>query len=150
MARVIVAALVLAIVAAMGTVAFQAALTDSGDSTQHVNETFTPGNSGIVELDDSNLDNAYYNETGAVNVYDETDTLMSEPGDYEWIKSNGTIDVNATGDLSGDSYGNATYGYVQVSEEADEMQALLAQIPALIGPGLIFLLIIVMGAFIWQ
>jgi len=150
MGRVIVAALVLAIVAITGTVAFQAALTDSGEDFQNVNETFVPGNSDIVELDDSNLDNAYYNDSGAVNVYDENNSLMSEPGDYEWIGSNGTIDVNATGELSGDSSGNATYGYVQVSEEAYEMQALLAQVPAIIGLGLMFMIILVLGAVIWQ
>lgn len=150
MARIIVAALVLVIVAAMGTVAIQSSLSDSGDHTQNINETFVPGNSGIVTLADSEQPHTFYNSSAAVNVYDENDTLMSEPTDYEWIKGNGTININATGDLSGDSQANATYGYLTVSEEADQMQTMLAQIPAIIGPGLIFMLIIIMGAFIWQ
>lgn len=150
MARIIVGAIALAIMGMMGAVAMQASFNTAGDDVLNEKETFTPDAGNITTLDDSNLNRAYYNSSDAVTVTDENGTEMSDPADYEWFSRNGTLKTNTTGDLAGDADANITYGYILLSEEQKQMEQLVFWIPKVIGPALLFLLVIFMGAFIWQ
>jgi len=150
MARVIVAVFALAILGMMGVAAFDAALDDVGEDTQIVNESFTPVGGDVTELSESNKNTVYYDTSEDIRVFNATDVKMSEPGDYEWIQSNGTIVTNSSGDLAGDPSANISYGYNDVTEEQDTLASLAALIPQLIGPLVLFMLILFMGAFIWR
>lgn len=147
--RVVIAVVALAIVGIMSTMVLQAAIVEVGDGTQNVNETFTPVSGSVTNLSDSQLENVRYNGSQGVTVYDENDTKMSQPADYQWNANNGTIRTNSTGDLAGDTSANITYGYVTLTEEQAQLEYLASWIPRLIGPALLFGLVIVLGVFLW-
>jgi hypothetical protein len=108
---VAVAFVALAILAVGGAYVFGAAYDDTATLNQtFTNETFTPSPSGqALALAESNNGTVIYD--ASVTVFDENDTEMSNPSDYEWLQQNGTIVVNSTGRLDGDSSGKITYGY---------------------------------------
>jgi len=89
----------------------------ASDTETFVNETQTD-TTGLVGLDNSNKSEVIYYEASNITVYNGSDVEMSRPDDYEWNRLNGTLTVNATGDLDGDSQLNATYGYNIGSEQA--------------------------------
>lgn len=108
---VAVAFVALAILAIGGAYVFGSAYDEAATLNQTFeNETFTPSPSGqYLSLSESNNGTVIYDDS--VTVYDENDTEMSAPGDYEWRQQNGTILVNATGRLDGDANASITYGY---------------------------------------
>jgi len=55
MARAVVALFALVILLVGGTVALQGALETAGTDRVVINETFTPGSGGVVQLDNSNI-----------------------------------------------------------------------------------------------
>jgi len=68
-----------------------------------------------------------------VNVYDSTDTLITQPGNYTWISSNGTIDIQRNGELDGEPSADITYGYQDATEDQVALQGLFAEIPQTLG-----------------
>jgi len=89
----------------------------ASDTETFMNETQTD-TTGLVGLDNSNKSEVIYYEASNITVYNASDAEMSRPDDYVWNRLNGTITVNATGDLSGDSQLKATYGYNVGSDQA--------------------------------
>ena len=123
-------------------VIFQAGLEEGGDGTLNDNETvdLTPAGD-VKELQDSNIDGAFYNET--VRVFDSAGTEMTEGTDYEWFARNGTIQAISGGGLDGESSANVTYGYVETTDTQRETSDLLAQAPTVMGFALPFLALLV-------
>lgn len=131
MARGIIALFLVALVAMTAVFGFQAVFAEAGDDRIAVNETFTPGNSGVVQLEHSDRTGVYYgNET---TVYNASDDEMDRGTDYDWNDTNGTLDVLAGGDLSGDSEGSATYEYQVTTAEQRSLLRILAIMPEVVG-----------------
>jgi len=145
-ARIVLAAMALAIVGMMGLVAVDASLEANGDRKVIDNETFTPNPGNLTTLSDSKIEEARYNNT--VRVWNDSEVEMEAETDYEWYSDNGTLKTIAGGRLAGDSQGNITYGYLLLTEEQAEMEALVTLIPTIIGPGILFLLLLIFTAFI--
>lgn len=111
--RVIFVFFGLAIMLAVGVgalgVQYDDSVTDTGEETDIVNETFTVTNGATIELAESNRD-VIYNQTVTVrNVSDANDPVVEPSGNYTWHESNGTITINATstfndGDTAGIDY----------------------------------------------
>lgn len=129
--RIIITVIGLVILASMGVMAFQTTLENAGENEIEVNETFTPSIGSAVELDNSKLNGAYYDED--VTVYNSSDDLMTEGTDYEWYTSNGTIEALSGAGLADGGDGNITYSWQQTTEEQRTFAAMLAQIPNFIG-----------------
>lgn len=146
MARIVLAAMALAILAMMGLVAVDASLQANGTQKVVDNESFSPNPGNLTVLDDSKIEEARYNNS--IRVWNASQLEMVEGTDYEWYSDNGTLKTIAGGRLAGDNTGNVTYGYLLLTEEQDEMEALISMIPMIIGPGILFTLLLVFTAFI--
>lgn len=138
--RVIIAALAIAILAIVGSVALEAALENAGEDNTISNETWTPNAGNVTELDDSNRNGAYYSHN--VSVYDSTGTEVAPGDDYEWFTGNGTVKAVTGGALDGESSANITYSYQQTTEEHRTLAALLGRMPQLMGMALPVFLIV--------
>lgn len=148
MSRIVLVAMVLAVLAMMGAAATNAAVQDSGEQQVVSDESFTPVVGEYNQLENSDLDGAFYNES--VTVRDSGGTEVSEPADYEWNARNGTVFVKQSGALDGESSATIDYRYVRTSEEAQRMETIAALVPQLIGPVIIMLIVVIMGVLIWQ
>jgi len=131
MARAVVAIFALVILLVGGVAAVNGALETAGEDRLVVNETFTPGSGGVVQLDNSNLEAGFYDNS--TTVYNASDVEMTEGTDYNWLEGNGTVEVLAGGDLANDPNGSITYGYVQTTPEQRAMASVLGLIPNGIG-----------------
>lgn len=129
--RIVLLAFGLFVIAIVGVAMLQSGLITGGDDITNVNESWTPNAGSVTQLDDSELDNAYYdNET---TVYNSTDVEMAEGSDYEWIESNGTVKALTGGDLAGEPNATITYSYQLTTDEEERIAGMLAQIPRVAG-----------------
>lgn len=150
MPRILVAIIGLAILAFVGVAGIQASLIEAGDDISVTNETFQSPSAGtVIQLDDSERSNAYYDAN--VTVYNASDVEMDPGVDYDWIQTNGTLKPLSGGDLAGDADGKITYSYQLTTDEEQRIAGLLAQLPRIIGVvlpvlGVIFLFVILRGA----
>jgi len=132
--RLAVAFLIIAVTVAGGAAALDATLDGATTGQTVVNETFDPGSGGRVTLDDSSRNGVFYNRT--VTVFDSSGTsttVAEEPDDYRWDDSNGTLVVNSSGSLAGDTEANITYGYRVAGEQTIGVQRITALLPQLFG-----------------
>jgi len=129
--RLAIGLIAVVLLAAAMPVALSATLDESAEPETAVNETFTPSTGQPVVLDESERDDVLYNRT--VTVYDSTDTLITQPNNYTWIQSNGTIDIQRNGQLDGEPSANITYGYAVATEDQVALQGLFSEIPQTLG-----------------
>lgn len=146
--RALIMLLMVGVFAAMAVTALSASLEQAGDDTTITNESWSPTAGSVTTLDDSNIDDAYYDES--VTVYDDTNDVMSEGDDYIWYPGNGTVKTVTGGALDGDTSATITYGYQLTTDEQQGMASMLAQVPNAVGLAmpafiLIFLLVFVRG-----
>lgn len=109
MTRTAAAAVVLVfmVVLSMGAPYAIGAAIDNSQATYTSKHDFSP-DPGSVTFDQSNLDATYYdNET----VRNETGAVMTDGTDYKWDTTNGTLDVQSSGDLANDSNASITFTY---------------------------------------
>lgn len=145
--RVILLPFGLLVIALVGVAALQAGLISGGDDITNVNETWTPNAGSVTQLEDSELDNAYYDNTTTVyNTTGSTAVEMDEGTDYEWIESNGTVKAIAGGGLDGATEATITYSYQLTTDEEERIAGMLAQVPRIAGValpvfGVLFLLL---------
>lgn len=148
-ARLAVAFMVVGMILAGGVTALEQSFSEAGNQQTVTNETFTPDGGNITTLSESNRDDVIYNRS--VTIYDDsgTDTTVaSEPEDYRWFESNGTLKTNETGSLAGDSSANITYGYFDSTEQKIGAQQLTSFLPRLFGLMLPLGLVIAFIAFL--
>lgn len=147
--RILLLPIGLLIVAIVGVGMLQAGLISGGDDISNVNETWTPNPGSVTQLDDSELDNAYYdNETTVYNTTGSTAVEMTEGTDYEWTESNGTVKAISGGGLDGATEATITYSYQLTTDEEERIAGLLAQIPRAAGVFLPLLGILVLIVFL--
>lgn len=146
--RILLLPIGLLIIAIVGVAALQAGLASGGDDIQNVNESFTPS-VGINKLDDSELDNAFYdNDTNVYRTDTTPDQEMEEGTDYLWHENNGTIEVLSGGDLDGASSAAITYSYQLTTNEEQRIAGMLAEIPRVAGVVLPVLAVLVLILFL--
>lgn len=122
-----VVALALIVLAIAGVQLFQAGLATAGQKEVISDESFTPTAGSVEQLDRSNLNNAYYNDT--VNVEDENGSRSFNGTDYIWFQENGTIKPLAGGNLDGDASATIDYSYRRTTAEQRGFAQMLATIP---------------------
>lgn len=149
--RILLLPIGLFIIAIVGVGAIQAGLISGGDDVTNINETWTPSAGSVTQLDDSNLDNGYYdNETTVYNTSDDSATEMEEGTDYEWFESNGTVKALSGGGLDGATEATITYSYQLTTDEEERIAGMLAQVPRAAGVflplfGIVVLLLFLRG-----
>lgn len=131
MTRAVVAIAAVILLASAGVYGFEAALATAGEDITIENETWGPDAGNVTELNRSNEEGAFYEES--VTVRDENGTLSKAGEDYEWIDSNGTVKALEGGTLDGDTEAGITYSYEQTTEEQRQLAGVLAWLPRLIG-----------------
>jgi len=129
--RLAIGLIAVVLLAAAMPVALSATLDESAEPETVVNETFTPSTGQPVVLDESERDDVLYNRT--VAVYNSSDVLITQPNNYTWISSNGTIDIQRNGQLDGEPSANITYGYADATEDQVALQGLFSEIPQTLG-----------------
>jgi hypothetical protein len=140
--RLVFGLFIVVIMLAAMTIGITSTLEHSAQGETVVNETFTPpSGKALVTYNESNRDDALYNRS--VTVYNESDAVMTEPEDYEWLHTNGTLITNATGDLEGDASANITYGYLDSTETQIALSTLVGYLPSLFGLALPVLMVLV-------
>ncbi len=117
--RLTVVLVALAIIFVGGAAVIDAGLRGAGPETQVEDEEFTPVGGDTIALEFSNLENTRYSLT--VTVTDNQDNVFPEDGNYTWHDSNGTITVNATGDLASENTAFIDYNYTEAVDEAVNM-----------------------------
>lgn len=148
MSRVILAAVVLAILGVSGAVAYQEALDGTGTTATVQNESWQPSAGDVTQLDESNVSTRFYFETSNISVRDENETTMTAGDDYEWYPRNGTIKALSGGDLAGDSEAFIDYGYTEVGEEEKETAELLGYVPMVVGGLVVLGIVVIFGRVI--
>lgn len=131
MARALVAIFALIIVAAGGVYGLEAALQTAGDDRTITRESFTPDPDVVIELDNSNRDNVYYDRQ--VAVFNNSDVRMVEGVDYIWFHENGTIKPLSGGNLASDVNGEITYNFSVPTESQRGLTSILGLLPQVIG-----------------
>lgn len=131
MARAVAAIFIIIIIAVAGVAGLEAALESGGDDVTVENETWTPDPGNVTQLDDSNIEGAYYDED--VEVRDENGNLSEEGTDYEWFAGNGTVKALSGGNLDGDAEATITYGYSETTAEQRQLAGMLGLIPQALG-----------------
>lgn len=131
MSRAIAAIMALAVLASGGVYAMDAALETAGSHETVENESWTVDIGNATELADSNIEGAYYDDT--VTVRNNTDDIMTEGVDYEWLRHNGTVKALSGGNLTDGNTANITYGYDETTQEQRRLAGLAGQIPRLLG-----------------
>lgn len=126
----VVAIFGLVVVAMITVYGFQAALADAGERNTVVNETFTPSAGTITELENSNLNGAYYENTTSVYNDASPPDEMDRGTDYRWYESNGTVEAVSGGGLDGESSATISYQYQQTTGE----QRGIAKVLSMLGP----------------
>lgn len=139
MSRLAIVIVVVAVLAAGGAIAMDDATEDTTSLTTVENESFTPEN-GSNDLENSNLEGAYYGNESTVTVYNNS-SVVEPSGNYSWQQSNGTVDVENQSYLDNRSSANISYEYREPSERK---LALVRIMSVALGP-LAEGLIIVMG-----
>lgn len=135
--RIVLLAFGLFVIAIVGVAMLQSGLITGGDDITNVNESWTPNAGSVTQLDDSELDNAYYdNETTVYNTSGTDAVEMTEGTDYEWIETNGTVKALTGGGLDGASEATITYSYQLTTDEEERIAGMLAQIPRVVGVAL--------------
>lgn len=133
-ARAMVGFLVVAMLLVAGASAMSTSFQDSGQYQAVTNESFEPTGGAVSTLAESDRDDVLYNRSATVyDVSGATDTVASEPEDYTWFEGNGTVLINETGSLAGDSSANISYTYFDSTAEAIRIHQLSSQIPRLFG-----------------
>jgi hypothetical protein len=143
----VVAAILLAILLVGGAAVAQISYQESGENQKELTETFDAGAAGtIVTFNESNKENIYY--------YDDTVTVVSknnkqyEQGqDYNWIQSNGTLEV-LDGDMDNTNDNEITYSFRSPSREQDafaERVSLIFETAQWLPLVLIFLLVMLVA-----
>jgi hypothetical protein len=138
--RLSLAVFVLVVLVAALPVAISGTLDESGTQQTVVNETFAPSTSPTT-LNESHRDDALYNRT--VTVYNSSGVLITQPSNYTWHQGNGTIEATSGGELAGEPSANITYGYLDATEDQVALQGLFAEIPTMLAPVFILLLVLV-------
>lgn len=111
-AKYLLAAAAVAVLVLGGVAAADAALANTGKQKVVENETFTPAAAGgHVSLNFSDLDGVRYAPETEIQVFDENNTEMIAGEDYDWVRTNGSIQILSGGRLVGDSDATITYGY---------------------------------------
>lgn len=147
--RILLLAFGLLVIGIVGVGMLQAGLISGGDDIENVNETWTPNAGTVTQLDDSELDNAYYdNETTVYNTSGTTAVEMTEGTDYEWFESNGTVKALVGGDLDGATEATITYSYQLTTDEEERIAGMLAQLPRIAGVVLPVLGIVILLVFL--
>ena len=115
-AKLMFAAVAVAIVLLGATAAFGYAGWEAGNETRIENETFTPQGDSLVELEHSNQPNTLYSEN--VTVTNTTDgSEFQQAGNYTWFDGNGTLYVDGNSDLANATEANATYSFSETNSE---------------------------------
>lgn len=143
MARALVGIFALIIIAGVGVYGIEAALETAGDDRDIENETFTPTSGTVIQLDNSDRENAFYEHQ--VAVFNQSDVRMVEGTDYTWFSINGTVKPLSGGDLAGDSSANISYGFAVTTEDQRQLTSILAMLPTVVGlaiPALAFVLFV--------
>lgn len=122
--RALFVLLAVALLVLVGASAADSALVQAGDEQTVTNETWSPNAGSVTTLDESNRNDAYYDDT--VDVWDENGTAMDSEQDYVWYRTNGTIKTVEGGRLAGDSDANITYGYAVTSEVQRDFASVFA------------------------
>lgn len=98
-----------------GYTAMSHANAEATPGTTVTNETWTPNTGTFVELDNSRLNQTFYDAN--VTVYNSTDAEMTAGADYVWDDSfeEGTIKAVTGGNLDGEPNATVTYTYHEPS-----------------------------------
>jgi hypothetical protein len=122
---VIVAVLLLGGIAAVDAQYQSAAATNAQVvATDETVDTSACGTNNVCSLNNSHLQGVIYYPGGNVTVRNSTDVLMQEGRDYEWVQSNGTLNVLST--RLDNQQATITYGYAVPSSEQTNVQELFA------------------------
>jgi len=114
----------------VGVLATAATVEQTERAIQIENESFEPVGDTVIELNNSALEFAEYNDT--VTVRNATDgSVFEESGNYTWYDGNGTIEPVANSDLANASTATITYGYTGLSRAQTGVAALLADLQGL-------------------
>lgn len=118
----LIAVVGLAILVLAGASAVNAAFQASGQGYHVDDESFSP-DPGVNQLTNSNIANATYNNSITVSVSGDT---VDSDGNYSWLQHNGTIDVESGSYLANQTSANASYGWVENSDQERNFVSLFA------------------------
>lgn len=119
-AKLILATVAVAVIVLAGAAAVDAGVSATGQQ-QTFSESFVPSAGAVTALDQSELDPVRYFHESNVTVTNGSGVVMAAGVDYEWIRSNGTVETLAGGRLDGDSTADITYGYRATSSDATDV-----------------------------
>ena len=120
MVRQVVFIVVMAFVVLIGGAgAMDAALGEGGERNDIENETFEPVGGETTELENSNLENAEYDEF--VTVVSDQGEEFVDGEDYHWHDNNGTITTIEGSDLDAENNAEISYGFGLPTDEAIQL-----------------------------
>lgn len=97
--------------------------------------TFSGGE--VVTLENSNIDDAVYDDNSAIDVFDDQSVEMVEGEDYEWNENNGTITVLAGGGLTDSADMDVNYSFhIPNQQQKDVLTIVGGQLT--VGKGLMY------------
>lgn len=127
------AILAIVLMAGVGAISaqYETSVTESQNATAVVNESFTADLGNATTLDNSNRD-VIYNES--VTVFNASDVLVAEPGNYTFHAGNGTLRINAsTSQFSDGESGTVSYNFTEPTEEQRAVRDIALIIPGTLG-----------------
>ena len=131
MSKPTLAVAVVGVIIVLGGGAFilDASIQDSQVAREAVNESFDPVGGDVVELENSHITRAEYDDT--VTVRDANESELQASGNYTWNQGNGTLTVVDNSYLDNQTTAYVTYGWYGQSVTQDRSTDVILKFPQL-------------------